>query len=265
MNDSYVLTRASGPVVLSIPHVGTEIPSAIAACMSTEALTRRDTDWHLDRLYSFATAMGVTVVIPRMSRYVVDLNRPPDDTSLYPGQTTTALCPMESFRGEPLYIVGASPDLEERRQRLLGYWLPYHTALRSELDRVRSIHGVALLWDAHSIASVLPRLFDGRLPDMNFGTNDGRSCDPAISGLVCDLANKSGYSCTLNKRFKGGFITRHYGLPSSGIHTIQLEMAQRLYMDEQPPFDYCESMASRLSVVLRQLLAAAQDVVLQLR
>jgi N-formylglutamate deformylase len=252
-----LLHRGTAPLLISMPHLGTWLPPEVRTQLADVSAVLQDTDWHLDRLYSFAAGLGASVLQARVSRYAIDLNRPPSDESLYPGQTTTGLCPTETFRGEPLYRDGAALDALERERRLEAYWHPYHAALRSELDRLRAVHGSVLLWDAHSIASVLPRLFDGRLPDLNFGTADGRSCDPSLIDCVLEAARPHPFTHVLNGRFKGGYITRHYGAPARGIHAIQLEMSQCLYMQERVPFDYLHDAAARVQPALRAMLEAA--------
>lgn len=253
---TFRFTPGRVPLLLSIPHLGTEIPPELRAGMADVADLRQDTDWHLDRLYDFAQALGASVIQARVSRYVIDLNRPPDGQSLYPGQTTTTLCPTDTFRGEPLYAPGQTPDTSEQARRLSRYWQPYHQQLRAELDRLKAQHGAVLLWDAHSIAGELPRLFDGQLPDLNFGTADGRSCAPAVIGAVLDAAAGAPFSRVLNGRFKGGHITRHYGAPQDGVHAIQLEMSQRLYMQEDAPFAYLPERAGQIQPLLQRMLAA---------
>ncbi|KQP49383.1 N-formylglutamate deformylase [Pseudorhodoferax sp. Leaf274] len=247
------------PLLVSIPHLGTALPDEVGASLAPVAASLRDTDWHLDRLYAFAQDMGASVLGARVSRYVIDLNRPPGGESLYPGQTTTGLCPTETFRGEPLYLPGQAPDAAEIARRRTTYWQPYHDALRAELDRLRALHGQVLLWEAHSIATVLPRLFEGVLPDLNFGTNDGQTCAPEIAGAALDAVRDSAtpFSHVLNGRFKGGYITRHYGQPQAGVHAIQLEMCQHLYMDEEPPFAYLPDTAARVQPVLAAMLSNA--------
>lgn len=254
---TYTLHRGHLPLLISIPHLGTELPPEFAAGMTDTAPVLQDTDWHLDRLYAFARGLGASVLQAKVSRYVIDLNRPPGGESLYPGQTTTGLCPTETFRGEPLYGAAPAPDGTQQADRLARYWRPYHDALRAELDRLQAAHGAVLLWDAHSIASVLPRLFEGKLPDLNFGTADGRSCAPAILDAVVDEARQSRYSHVVNGRFKGGHITRHYGIPASGVHAIQLEMGQDLYMQETPPFTYLEHKATSVQPLLQAMLQRA--------
>lgn len=256
---TYSLSRGTVPLLISIPHLGTELPPEFEADMRDPAPLKQDTDWHLDHLYGFAASLGASILKAKVSRYVIDLNRPPSGESLYPGQTTTGLCPTETFRGEPLYGRDEWPDAAEQARRLSGYWQPYHDALRAELDRLKAAHGAVLLWDAHSIASVLPRLFDGKLPDLNFGTASGSSCAPAIIDSVVELTRASSFSHVLNGRFKGGYITRHYGAPDNGIHAIQLEMGQDLYMLEEPPFTYLEHKATTVQPLLQKMLLAAVD------
>jgi N-formylglutamate deformylase len=251
--------RGTRPVLLSIPHVGTHIPDALRGDYTDTALQLADTDWHLDRLYAFAHQLGASVLQATHSRSVIDLNRPPDDQSLYPGRITTGLCPTETFRGEPLYRAGRAPDSPETARRLALYWQPYHQALAAELDRLKSLHGQVLLWDAHSIASQLPRLFDGQLPDLNLGTADGASCAAEVLAPAAAIAQGSGFSAVVNGRFKGGHITRRYGNPVQGVHAIQLELCQYLYMDETTPFGYRADRAERLQPTLTAMFSAAAD------
>ncbi|WP_157265764.1 N-formylglutamate deformylase [Azohydromonas aeria] len=253
----YTLVRGTRPLLISIPHLGTRLPGDIAARMNDVAPVLRDTDWHLDRLYGFAAGLGASVLQARVSRYAIDLNRPPGGESLYPGQATTGLCPVDTFRGEPLYRPGHEPDAAEQARRLQAYWRPYHDALAAEVQRLREAHGAVLLWDAHSIASHLPRLFEGKLPDLNFGTDGGRTCDAELMDSVLAVARDAPFTHVVNGRFKGGYITRHYGAPRQGVHAIQLEMCQSLYMREEPPFDYLPDTAARVQPVLQAMLEAA--------
>ncbi len=244
------------PLLISIPHLGTEIPPELQAQMADVAGIKQDTDWHLDLLYGFAQAMGASVIAAKVSRYVIDLNRPPTGESLYPVQTTTGLCPTETFRGEPLYLAGQAPDAAEQARRLAHYWQPYHQQIQGELSRAKAQHGAVMLWDAHSIASLLPRLFEGRLPELNFGTADGRSCAASVIDAVVDVARTASCTHVVNGRFKGGYITRHYGAPSDGVHAIQLEMSQLLYMQEDAPFAYQPAKAQALQPLLQRMLEA---------
>jgi N-formylglutamate deformylase len=254
---TYRFTQGTRPLLISIPHLGTEIPPELQAGMADVAAIKQDTDWHLDQLYGFAKAMGASIIEARVSRYVIDLNRPPNGESLYPGQTTTSLCPTDTFHGEALYAPGAAPDAAETARRLATYWQPYHQQIQTELARLKAAHGAVLLWDAHSIASVLPRLFDGRLPDLNFGTADGRSCDPSLIEAVLQVARTGAFTHVHNGRFKGGYITRHYGQPAQQVHAIQLEMSQLLYMQEDAPFDYLPARAGTVQPLLHDMLTAA--------
>ncbi|WP_028310933.1 N-formylglutamate deformylase [Derxia gummosa] len=253
----YSLKRGTRPLLISIPHLGTRIPDEVRAQLTDEGPIVADTDWHLDTLYAFAEAMGASILGAKVSRYAIDLNRPADGQSLYPGQTTTGLCPTETFKGVHLYPAGKEPDAAETARRLDAYWKPYHGALQDELSRLKAEHGQVVLWEAHSIASILPRLFDGKLPDFNFGTADGRSCGAGVIGAVLAALDGTPFTHVHNGRFKGGHITRAYGNPSEGVHAIQLEMCQCIYMDEEVPFGYRPDLAVKVQPWLERMLAAA--------
>jgi N-formylglutamate deformylase len=257
--DTFTLHRGSAPLFVSLPHDGTELPDDIAGRLTPSARRVPDTDWHVSRLYAFAHEIGASMVVPRYSRYVVDLNRPPDNASLYPGQNTTGLCPIVQFTGEPIYKAGAEPSNTEIGERVAAYWRPYHDALAAELSRIRARHGRVVLWEGHSIRSVVPFLFEGRLPDFNLGTSGGASCSVALqSRLVEVLAGQRHHTHAVNGRFKGGYITRHYGEPEQDIEAVQLELAQVNYMDEDT-FEYRDDLAAKTQRVLRALLEACLD------
>ncbi|HEY4559339.1 MAG TPA: N-formylglutamate deformylase [Lysobacter sp.] len=258
MSETFTLIRGDAPLLVSLPHDGHEIPPALAARMVESACGAPDTDWHVSRLYAFARELGASILVPRYSRYVVDLNRPPDDTSLYPGQNTTGLCPARCFSGDQVYVDGAQPDEAEVARRVDAYWRPYHDALAAELARLREAHGRVLLWEGHSIrGSDLPFLFEGRLPDLNLGTSGGASCRPAVQqALELVLGRQHGFDWVANGRFRGGYITRHYGRPGNGIDAVQLETSQRTYMDETTT-DYDDGAAARLQPLLSEMLRAA--------
>lgn len=246
------------PLLISMPHVGTHVPPALAARFTPEARQVPDTDWHLERLYDFADALGASVLVATHSRYVIDLNRPPDNQNLYPGQDTTGLCPVDTFDKTPIYANGDVPDEKEIMARRDALWWPYHQKLQAELDRLKAAHATIVLWDAHSIRSVLPRFFEGRLPDLNLGTASGASCDPALAQTLLDLGKAAtGYQAVLNGRFQGGYITRQYGCPAERVHAVQLEMTQCSYMQETMPFDYLPERASQVQPHLRAMLEAA--------
>lgn len=253
----YRLKRGNAPLVVSMPHAGTVVPEWLQPRLRPEALNLPDTDWHLDRLYSFLGELDVTCITANYSRYVIDLNRPQDDASLYPGQNTTGLCPLESFEGQPLYKRDSAPDTAEILARVDAYWRPYHRALVNELARLKEQHDQVVLWDAHSIRSYLPRFFDGELPCLNLGTAGGAACAAEIASCAVEQASGTGYSWVLNGRFQGGYVTRHYGNPSAGIHAIQMEISQRAYMRESrhhPEFD--DAQAAPLRGHLRTMLEA---------
>jgi len=259
MNDVPIfdIERRGGPLLISIPHLGTAIPDHLRRAYSPQALALADTDWHLEKLYDFASALDATVVRANVSRYVIDVNRPATGESLYPGMISTSLCPTETFRGEALYHAGFAPDRDEVARRVVAYWQPYHAQLGTEIRRLRQSHPNILLWEAHSIASVLPRLFSGKLPDFNLGTSDGESCHDSIAASAVQRLRQSSRSWVLNGRFKGGFITRRYGDPKSGVHAIQLEMCQSLYMDETAPFAWRDDLAGLVRPVVRSCIEGA--------
>ena len=240
------------PLLVSMPHTGTHVPEWLAPRLTRAAKALPDTDWHLEPLYDFLDELGASVLVATHSRYVVDLNRPPDNANLYPGQDTTGVVPLDTFHNEPLYLPGFPPSEEEKRSRIEEYWKPYHAKLAAELARLKKEYGYALLWDAHSIFSVLPRFFAGTLPEFNLGTADGRSCGRGLGEAL--LEKISGYSKVLNGRFKGGYITRTYGDPANRIHAVQLELSEAIYMDEKPPYRFREDMARKVRPYLRALL-----------
>ncbi|CAE6815165.1 N-formylglutamate deformylase [Paraburkholderia haematera] len=252
------LHQGSLPLLISIPHLGTKIPADVAATMTPVAQRTDDCDWHLDRLYAFAKRMGASILSPTYARYVIDLNRPPDGANLYPGQDTTGLLPVDTFDKEPLYLEGHLPTDAEVARRRDAYWKPYHDALAGELAALKAKHGKVLLWEAHSIRSHVPRFFEGRLPDFNFGTSNGAS---AVAGLGEELAavveRHGGYSAVANGRFKGGYITRQYGQPLQGVHAVQLELSQITYMEEQMPYAYDEALAAKVEPLLEALMKTA--------
>lgn len=254
---SFTLRQGSAPIVISIPHAGITIPNHLHCLYTPEALSVADTDWHLQKLYSFFDRLDATLICAKYSRYVIDLNRPASGESLYPGMHTTTLCPTETFRGEPIYYEGLAPDEAEIARRVETYWRPYHRTLREEIDRLRMLHTDVLLWEAHSIASVLPRLFSGKLPDFNFGTSYGESCSEAVIASAVDAVRDKDFSWVLNGRFKGGFITRKYGDPDNGVHAIQLELCQSVYMEEFAPFEWRDDLAEQVAPVVESCMASA--------
>ena len=259
-DDVFHLTRGTAPLLVSLPHCGEQIPDDLRDAYQPRALQVEDTDWHLQRLYAFAAGLGASVIVPRFSRYVIDLNRPPDNAPMYPGANNTELCPTRFFTGDALYREGRAPGAAEVAERTRRYWQPYHDALRAELDRLRAEHGHVVLFDGHSIRSELPWLFEGELPALNLGTVDGTSCAPALrEALAGVLADQSGYGHVVDGRFKGGYITRHYGRPADDVHAVQLEMTWKCYMDEEPPYKYRNDRAVEVTPVLHELLRTMRD------
>ncbi|WP_425081763.1 N-formylglutamate deformylase [Ruegeria arenilitoris] len=255
--------HGDGPIVLGQPHGGTNVPDDIAARLNDTGRALADTDWHINRLYERLLS-GATVVQSHVHRYVIDANRDPDGVSLYPGQNTTTLVPLTDFDGQPIWRDGQEPSEAEIGQRRETFHAPYHAALAEELERVRAKHGVAVLFDCHSIRSRIPFLFDGMLPDMNIGTDGGVTCVPEVESIAHEFAASSPYSTVLNGRFRGGWTTRHYGRPADGLHAIQMELAQSTYLTaEAAPWSYDTAKANRLRRWLRDILEAIQDTALE--
>ncbi len=254
--DIFRLTPGTTPLLISVPHAGTHVPDDIAERFTPAARALPDTDWHVDWLYGFAAALDAGLLVATHSRYVIDLNRDPEGAELYPGADNTELCPTTQFDRQPVYRDSEAPDPAEVARRRAAYWQPYHDALAGELERLKRAHGHALLYDAHSIRSRVPRFFDDVLPDLNIGTGGGKSADPALTirlSLACHDA--SDYAVAVNGRFKGGYITRHYGDPAGAVNAVQMELAQTTYMDEDPPYAFDDTRADKLRTALRAVLA----------
>ncbi|MEW6997276.1 N-formylglutamate deformylase [Colwelliaceae bacterium BS250] len=252
-DSSYTLIKGSIPLLISMPHNGVDIPQDIKAVMTPTGLSVQDTDWYMDKLYDFANGLGAYILMPRYSRYVIDLNRDPSGINLYPGSDTTELCPTTSFDSEPLYLEGQKPDDAENKRRVELYWQPYHQAIASTLAEIKQQFSKAVLLEAHSIASIVPRFFSGQLPDFNFGTNDGISCASALITAVDNL-DYSPYTQVTNGRFKGGYITRAYADVDANVHSLQLELSQATYLDEAS-LSYNDDKADLVKIKLQQLVA----------
>jgi N-formylglutamate deformylase len=251
----FSLHRGTAPLLVSLPHVGTEIPDDVRASFVERALDVEDTDWFLAELYAFVKDLGASLIVPRFSRYVIDLNRPPENTPMYAGVNNTELCPTRFFTGDALVHEGRAPDAAEVARRRDAYWRPYHGALAEEVTRLKAMHGHAVLFDGHSIRSELPWLFEGRLSDLNLGTVSGASCAPDLRArLAAVLQAQTSFTQVVDGRFKGGYITRHFGRPIEGVHAVQLEMCWSCYMQEQPPFAIDPQRAARLRPVLNSLV-----------
>jgi N-formylglutamate deformylase len=253
--------RGDAPLVVSMPHTGTDLVGGIEAGLESPWLARKDADWWVDKLYDFAGELGATVLRTSISRTVIDVNRDPSGASLYPGQATTELCPTTTFDGELLYRAGYTPDANEVAARRRAWFDPYHTALTSEIARLRSAHQAVVLYDCHSIRSRIARLFDGPLPNFNIGTNSGASCAPELTARVEAICEETAFARVTNGRFKGGYTTRHHGRPTAGVHALQMELACRGYMREPPavnpgnwPTPYDEGVAAPMRVVLERIL-----------
>lgn len=252
------------PVILGLPHTGLHVPDAILATFNATGRALADTDWNIHRLYADLLP-GATSVRATFHRYVIDANRDPSGRSLYPGQNTTTLCPLIDFDDRPLYRDGMEPDAAEIEARRAAFHAPYHAALAAEIERVRARHGIAVVYDCHSIRSVVPFLFEGRLPDFNIGDNEGTTCAPEVTGIVAKLCkNTDGHTTVVNGRFKGGWTTRHYGQPQDGVHAIQMELAQSSHLEtEAPPYALSPEKSDRLRIVLGKILSSLEDWAVQ--
>ena len=257
MNESYDLVTGNIGVLISMPHNGQFIPDDIAQTMTEQAQQVADTDWYIDKLYDFAHDLGISVIKPKYSRYVIDLNRNTDGSNLYPGANSTELCPSTAFDLSPLYKAGQEPDKAEIQRRTALYWQPYHRALRDTLAQMKTKFGKVVLLDAHSILSQVPRFFEGQLPDFNFGNANGASCSEELMTDIMTL-DLSPYSSVVNGRFKGGFITRGFGKPEENIHAVQLELSQHTYMDE-PSDHYNEIKAAQVKIKLKAFVQCLAD------
>ena len=261
MSETFDFMPGTGPVLVSVPHSGRKIPDAIAKRMTDHALTLPDTDFYVDKLYAAAPVLGCGLIVAEQSRYVIDLNRDPSGTPLYPGADNTELCPLSTFGKQPVYRPGQEPDAAEIAERVEREWRPYHDAIETELARLKAKFGVAVLWDGHSIPSQVPRFFEGRLPDLNLGSASGASADPSLTEVARAALDGPGMTLVVNGRFKGGYITRRYGRPAENLHALQLEKAQIAYMDEAPPYPWSASraapMQARVERTMRALVAWA--------
>lgn len=265
--DWLTVTPGDAPLIVSIPHTGTDIPPEIEARMTSPWLARKDADWWIHKLYDFAGDLGATVIRTGISRSVIDVNRDPSGQSLYPGMTTTGLCPVETFDGEPLYKPGQEPDAAEIEDRRERFFAPYHAAIEGHIARLTEGGRTVALYDCHSIRSVVPRLFDGELPQFNIGTSGDATCDPALTAAVERICDATGLTRVTNGRFKGGWITRHYGRPEQGVHAVQMELACRGYMDDPPgavtpddwPAPYEPARAAPMRKTLTEILTACRD------
>ncbi len=263
--DWLVVTRGAAPLIVSIPHAGIDL-GAYEKRFVDPWLARKDADWRIDELYDFVEALGATLVRTRLSRSIIDVNRDPSGASLYPGQATTELCPTTTFDGEPLYRPGDAPDDAEIAERMLVAFDPYHDALRIEIARLGERFARVALFDAHSIRSRIPRLFEGELPVFNLGTNSGLSCSPGLREAVAAVLAASGASSVIDGRFKGGWITRSYGKPGEGVEAIQLELACRAYMvepDRPTPHAWPQPLDAARASVARVTLQKVLEIILE--
>ena len=254
------ISQGDSPLILAMPHTGLFVPEDVFLGLNDTGCALADTDWHVHTLYE-GLADNVTIVRATYHRYVIDANRDPSGQSLYPGQNTTSLCPLTDFDNQPIYKKDCEPNAAEIERRRLKFHAPYHAALEAEIARVRARHGIALLYDCHSIRDEVPFLFDGTLPDFNIGTNDSKSCGSAFEQAAANICKEAeGYSSVVNGRFKGGWTTRHYGRPETGVHAIQMELTQSAYMDGAPPWNYDPVGAAPIRPYLQNILKTLESL-----
>lgn len=262
---AFEVKQGSSPVIIGLPHTGTNVPDDIWARLNDNGRILADTDWHIHKLYD-GLLENATTVRATFHRYCIDANRDPEGVSLYPGQNTTSLIPTTDFDGLAIWKEGQEPNSDDIQDRLSRFHRPYHDAFAAEIERVKNIHGIAIVYDCHSIRSHIPFLFEGTLPDFNIGTDMGKTCAAEIEAIAVDVTSKAcGYSSILNGRFKGGWTTRYYGQPQNRVHAIQMELAQKTHLaSESLPFAYDEAKAERLRVHLKTLLQRIEDVAAKL-
>ena len=261
----FELIVGDGPIILAQPHGGTYVPSEILAKLNATGQALADADWHIMRLYD-GLCKNATIIKANFHRYMIDANRDPADISLYPGQNSTSLCPVTDFDGAPIYKSGMEPSADEILNRKQTWHAPYHHALQNQIHRVKSHHDIAVVYDCHSIRSRIPFLFEGTLPDLNIGTDDGRTCSPELQSIVHKCAASSPYNTVLNGRFRGGWTTRHYGKPQTDVHAIQMEIAQQAYLEhEHAPWNYDAAKSAKLRIVLTQILDHLADHALEMK
>lgn len=254
----FELTLGQSPLLISVPHDGDHIPAAIMQRMQPYAHSTPDRDLAIGDIFNFHESLSATRIKANISRFVIDLNRSSQNRPLYPGQSETELCPTTLFDDRPIYLPEQQPNQMDIEQRIADFWKPYHDALQTHIERIRTVHGYCILIDAHSIAPVVPRFFSGTLPDINIGTNAGASCSSLIEQCVMDILQRSSYSHVLNGRFKGGHITRHYGQPKHNVHAVQFEIAQSTYLTGHDLSSEAEHLRALLLTALKQLLQIDQ-------
>ncbi len=249
------------PLLLSIPHCGTMIPQDLRDQYKPDFIHKPDdTDWFVDQLYDFAPSLGITTISAVYSRWVIDLNRDPENKPLYSdGRIITSLCPSTNFLGEALYL-DERPSVHEAetQRRLQLYYWPYHEKLDALLDDLKSEFGKVLLWECHSIRQRVPTISSEKLPDLILGDVDGESASPAIIETAYNCLKESSYSLSHNFPFKGGYITRKYGLPLKNQQAIQLEMTKINYMDDTET-SFHPNKAEQMKALLKTTLGLLID------
>jgi len=256
--DVYHIIEPKGariPILVSVPHSGTFFPEDVLEKMNPEkARFPEDTDWFVNRLYSFCSEMGITMIVANYNRWVVDLNRNPQNAPLYKdGRVITNVVSVTDFNGETIYKEEYQPNDKEIQKRLERYFYPYHEKVEEILLNFRNEFGTALLFDVHSIKKNVPGIQNDDFPQFILGDNDEKSAHRELIQIAIEKLSNKGFDFSHNHPFKGGFITRSFGNPQENIHALQLEMIKTNYMDDSEEH-YDEVRAGKVQEVLKETL-----------
>ena len=258
MTKPFHLIEASAkavPIIVSVPHSGTDFPPELEHDFLTEMRIRADdTDWFVHQLYNFVPDMGISLIHSRYCRWVIDLNRDPESKPLYDdGRIITGLTPHSDFHGNEIYVSQDHyPNEEEINRRLALYYWPYYQKLEELLTERKAEFGQVLLWDAHSIRQFVPGIRKAHFPDLILGSNDRQSAKQGLIDIAMHNLDGFGFDLKHNDPFKGGHITRYFGNPGENVHALQLEMVKKLYMDDNERI-YDEQSAKKIKEMLKQV------------
>ncbi|GAA4113631.1 N-formylglutamate deformylase [Aquimarina addita] len=244
------------PILISIPHAGTQFPVEIKHYYKKKMRNHLDdTDWYVHKLYEFAPSLGITIIKANLSRWVIDLNRDPKSIPLYTdNRLITAITPITDFYGNNIYTSSSSePDPIEIQRRLDLYYWPYYRQIETLIADLKKKFGKVLLWDAHSIRHLVSTIQKKPFPDMILGNNDQKTAHPQLILTALEKLRSKKFEVAHNTPFKGGHITRYFGKPAQNVHALQLEMNKILYMDDNE-ITYNTKRASEVQEVLQDTL-----------